>query len=143
DDSRDLRGGRRAFDDNVAHFEGPRSRFTPPSRYTGRAESAGGPLTVELPEGVYYKRAPPKDVPQPSSDTSEFLYGASSVQAALEAKGRKMHRLFLYKGENQEAGTRRRLHELQRLAEEAGVQEVVWERDVAVLDALAKSRPHK
>ena len=100
-------------------------------------------MTVELPEGVFYKRAPPKNVPQPSSDTSEFLYGGSSVQAALQAKRRRFYTLYLYKGENQEAETRRRLRDLQQMATEAGVEEVVWERDVGVLDALAKSRPHK
>lgn len=82
------------------------------------------------------RREIPKATPE-----SEFVYGTSVVRAALAAKRRTFHRLYIYEGENREASSRLRDETFKKQAEQQHV-EVVGTSDIGLLDSMAYSRPH-
>ncbi|KAI9643031.1 hypothetical protein NHQ30_008766 [Ciborinia camelliae] len=80
-----------------------------------------------------------------TTPASEFLYGTSVVEAALNArprKGRKLYKLYIHKGEDRQNGERDGV--IARLAQKKGVEVVVvkgfeWLR---TLDKMCQGRPH-
>lgn len=76
--------------------------------------------------------------------SSQFLYGANAVSAALRGNRRKVYKLFLKKeGESlpERREDRHVTHPLRNLAQRYGV-EISWQRDTRLLDKLSEGRPH-
>lgn len=76
--------------------------------------------------------------------SSQFLYGANAVSAALRGNRRKVYQLFLKK-EGESLSERREdrqvIHPLRNLAQQNGVK-ISWQRDTRLLDKLSEGRPH-
>ncbi|KAI9671946.1 MAG: hypothetical protein M1817_002323 [Caeruleum heppii] len=73
---------------------------------------------------------------------SEFLYGTSSVRAALRSGRRKLYKLYIYSGDH-----RSRVAEddaLRREARQVGVEVVTMreEDELRVMDKMCQGRPH-
>ncbi len=76
-----------------------------------------------------------------TTPASEFLYGTSAVFAALTAMRRKMYKLYVYSGENREAGGKS--DSIQVLAHNRQVEVIKVEGDwLRLMDKLSKGRPH-
>jgi 21S rRNA (GM2251-2'-O)-methyltransferase len=76
-----------------------------------------------------------------TTPASEFLYGTSAIFAALTAMRRKMYKLYVYSGENREAGGKS--DSIQVLAHNRQVEVIKVEGDwLRVMDKLSKGRPH-
>ena len=84
--------------------------------------------------------APPLTIPYTTS-ASEFLYGTSVVKAALEAKRRKLYKLYNYAGDNRES-----LEQDLVIRKLALRSEVVVERlkgnGLRLMDRMSGGRPH-
>jgi 21S rRNA (GM2251-2'-O)-methyltransferase len=76
-----------------------------------------------------------------TTPASEFLYGTSAIFAALTAMRRKMYKLYVYSGENREAGGKS--DSIQVLAHNRQVEVIKVDGDwLRVMDKLSKGRPH-
>ncbi|KAM0721557.1 hypothetical protein Q7P37_002482 [Cladosporium fusiforme] len=73
--------------------------------------------------------------------SSQFLYGANSVVAALRGNRRKVYQLFVKKSEAVNPQDRSEKYQLIKLAKQAGVP-VKEQRDTRLLDKLSDGRPH-
>lgn len=83
---------------------------------------------------------PPASIPYTTA-ASQFLYGTSTVQAALEASRRQLYRLYLYQGKNRRSGEKDEY--LTELAWKRGVKvEYVDESGLAILHKMSQNRPH-
>lgn len=72
---------------------------------------------------------------------SQFLYGTSTVEAALSTSRRKLYKLYIYQGENRSRQDKDEY--LARLAETKGVPvEWVPESQLPMLNKMSSSRPH-
>lgn len=82
----------------------------------------------------------PLSIPYTTS-ASEFLYGTSVIFAALTAMRRKMYKLYVYGGENREAGAKE--DSIQDLARDRKVEVIKVDGDwLRVMDKLSTGRPH-
>ena len=76
-----------------------------------------------------------------TTPASEFLYGTSVITAALQARTRKMYKLYIYEGENRQAVTRD--DSIRKMARKAGVEVLgvqgEWQR---LMDKMSSGRPH-
>lgn len=83
---------------------------------------------------------PPPSMPYTTA-ASQFLYGTSTVQAALEANRRQLYILYMYQGKNRRSGDKDDY--LTELAWKRGVKvEYVDESGLAILNKMSESRPH-
>ncbi|CAD6450208.1 8141f1c8-6b75-4445-9046-84d89a655f09-CDS [Sclerotinia trifoliorum] len=154
-------------------YEGPRNwakGFTYPSKYPTREErlavksmrsgssseySRSSPQSEPGSESHPSEFSPPKtsssfaknipiSIPY-TTPASEFLYGTSVVEAALNTrrrKSRKLYKLYIHKGEDRHSGDRDGF--LARLAQRKGVEVAIvrghdWLR---TLDKMSQGRPH-
>ncbi|TQS37096.1 hypothetical protein Golomagni_02441 [Golovinomyces magnicellulatus] len=117
-------------EDNQLEYKKP--SFSDSSEHTGRGFVSASILN-KLPISVPY-----------TTSASEFLYGASVVEAILKPSTeiqRKLYKLYVYKGMYREdIGRDQRL---QRLAEDRGVKvERVGNDWIRTLDKMSSGRPH-
>lgn len=76
-----------------------------------------------------------------TTPASEFLYGTSVIFAALTAMRRKMYKLYVYSGENREAGVIQ--NSIQDLARDRKVEVIKVDGDwLRMMDKLSTGRPH-
>ncbi|KZF19578.1 hypothetical protein L228DRAFT_224137 [Xylona heveae TC161] len=86
-----------------------------------------------------WKSKAPIYIPYTTS-ASEFVYGTSSVTAALASKRRRLYTLYLYTGEDGKQAIDKKL---ERLARNSGVLLRQVSGDwIRVLDKMSKGRPH-
>lgn len=84
---------------------------------------------------------PPESIPY-TTPASEFIYGTSAVEAALRCTRRKLYKLYIYQGPEEEQinATKLALH---KLALTKGVHcKVVYAEWDRVLDKMSEGRPH-
>ncbi|KAL4909040.1 Alpha/beta knot methyltransferase [Aspergillus multicolor] len=97
--------------------------------------------TEARPERVKEHVLAPKEIPY-TTPASEFLYGTTAVEAALRCKKRKVYKLYIYQGANEEELRADKLV-LRKLALSMNVVVKLvfaeWER---VLDKMSSGRPH-
>jgi 21S rRNA (GM2251-2'-O)-methyltransferase len=78
---------------------------------------------------------------QYTTAASQFLYGKSVVTSALEQNRRKLYRLYIYAGENQQESKEKAA--VQRLASSRGVPvTIVPQEDQRLMDKMSQGRPH-
>lgn len=108
-----------------------------PTEAQTRSKWEGG---VEQDERRKNKYEPPVSIPYTTA-ASQFLYGTSTVEAALATSRRKLYKLYIYQG-----GNRMRQEKddyLANLASEKGVPvEWVDEQKLPMLNKMSTSRPH-
>ena len=76
-----------------------------------------------------------------TTPASEFLYGTSVVTAALKSAHRKLYKLYIYAGENREAGNQD--EPLRKLALAAGVQVIQMQEDkLRLMNKMSLGRAH-
>ncbi|KAK4228752.1 putative rRNA methyltransferase mitochondrial precursor [Podospora fimiseda] len=87
------------------------------------------------------RRNDPISIPYTTA-ASQFLYGKSVVEAALNAGRRKLYKLYIYHGPNR--ANVEENNQLRKLAERKGVEVITLhtEDDLRLLDKMAASRPH-
>lgn len=74
---------------------------------------------------------------------SQFLYGTSSVEAALKAGRRKMYKLYIYKGKGRSTRAAEKDRALGDLARSQGIKvEYLEEEALPMLNKMSESRPH-
>lgn len=101
----------------------------------------------------YVPREHPISVPYTTA-VSQFLYGKSVVQAALQGGRRKLYKLYIYRGRTVEARktregiykdkeARSQEYAIERLAKAKGVQVVILGDDgLRLMDKMSGNRPH-
>lgn len=91
-------------------------------------------------EKVKKKYEPPMSIPYTTA-ASQFLYGTSTVEAALSTSRRKLYKLYIYQGGNR---TRQEKDQyLASLAHRKGVEvDFVDEARLPLLNKMSGSRPH-
>ena len=78
-----------------------------------------------------------------TTPASEFLYGTSVVIAALQARRRKLYKLYVYNGEQREAKTLAQAESTEKLAHKHGVAVSRVDGDgIRLLDKMSTGRPH-
>ncbi|KAK1775266.1 RNA methyltransferase [Copromyces sp. CBS 386.78] len=84
----------------------------------------------------------PKSLSIPyTTAASQFLYGTSVVEAALQAARRKLYKLYIYAGANRERLAKDAA--IQKLAQRNKVETVfVNEEGIKMMDKMSGSRPH-
>lgn len=91
-------------------------------------------------EKVKNKYAPPLSIPYTTA-ASQFLYGTSTVEAALSASRRKLYKLYIYQGGNRIRQDKDKF--LADLAHRKGVEvDFVDESRLPLLNKMSASRPH-
>ncbi|KAG8158532.1 hypothetical protein KVR01_011654 [Diaporthe batatas] len=84
----------------------------------------------------------PVSVPYTTA-ASQFLYGTSTVEAALRAGSRKMYKLYIYKGKGRGVRALEKDRVLADLAKSRGVRfEYLEEESLPMLNKMSDSRPH-
>ncbi|KUI59599.1 rRNA methyltransferase 1, mitochondrial [Cytospora mali] len=74
---------------------------------------------------------------------SQFLYGTSTVEAALQANRRKLYRLYIYKGKDRRNKSLEKDMAIGDLAKRRGLKvEYVDEAALPMLNKMSGSRPH-
>ncbi|KUI74184.1 rRNA methyltransferase 1, mitochondrial [Cytospora mali] len=74
---------------------------------------------------------------------SQFLYGTSTVEAALQANRRKLYRLYIYKGKDRRSKSLEKDMAIGDLAKRRGIKvEYVDEAALPMLNKMSGSRPH-
>lgn len=105
----------------------------------GEAE-AKAVAEAKLEEKKRKKYEPPPSVPYTTA-ASQFLYGTSTVEAALLHSRRKLYKLYIYQGSNRR--NRDKDEHLAKLAWKRDVRvEYVEEGRLPMLDKMSDSRPH-
>ncbi|KAK4114007.1 hypothetical protein N656DRAFT_788853 [Canariomyces notabilis] len=162
--SRDARGSRReAHDDSPMSDDQFRAAMgsSPAEQPTRAARAARPTRTVhrqptpdrnreaplfDFDRGESRDRAPrrtlePLSIPY-STAASQFLYGRSTVEAALRASRRKLYKLYIYDGPNRRITSDNAL--IQTLAKRKGVPVTILTDDkgLRLMDKMAASRPH-
>lgn len=98
--------------------------------YGGFEESARPMRASNIPLSIPY-----------TTPASEFLYGTSVVTAALQARTRKMYKLYIYTGENREAVARD--DSIRQIAKKAGVEVMNVQGEwMRLMDKMSTGRPH-
>lgn len=96
--------------------------------------------TESMPERVKENVKVPETIPY-SSPASEFVYGASAVEAALRCSRRKLYKLYLYQRAGEELGPAKVA--LRKLALSKNIEVKLafagWDR---LLDKMSAGRPH-
>lgn len=87
------------------------------------------------------KHLEPLSIPYTTA-ASQFLYGKSTVEAALRASRRKLHKLYIYDGPNRRITSDNAL--IQALARRKNVPVTILndETGLRLMDKMASSRPH-
>lgn len=86
------------------------------------------------------KWEPPVVVPYTTA-ASQFLYGSSTVEAAIEANRRQMYKLYIYTGSNRR--NREKDDALAKMAERRGIKvEHMDEAGLAIMNKMSGSRAH-
>ncbi|KAF3761131.1 hypothetical protein M406DRAFT_267954 [Cryphonectria parasitica EP155] len=94
----------------------------------------------EMPEKKKKKYEPPMSLPYTTA-ASQFLYGTSTVEAALEASRRKLYKLYIYQGGNRRNQAKDEY--LSELAWKRGVKvDYVGEDGLALMNKMSGTRPH-
>ncbi|RDW81113.1 TrmH family RNA methyltransferase [Aspergillus mulundensis] len=97
--------------------------------------------TETRPERVKEHVRPPQEIPY-TTPASEFLYGTTAVEAALRCKKRKVYKLYLYQGSNEEELRPDKIV-LRKLALSMNIRVKLvfaeWDR---ILDKMSAGRPH-
>lgn len=131
-DYRERRDGRENREVREARDErdGRERREEPRHFRTSEQSSDRRPRQQEDPISIPYTTA-----------ASQFLYGTSTVEAAIKAGRRKLYNLYIYSGSNRQKVTQDRL--IEKLAERAGVRTVrVEEHGLRMMDKMSGGRPH-
>lgn len=118
-------------------------KFTDYSRAERRpseAREADKDEVEENKEKVKKKYEPPLSIPYTTA-ASQFLYGTSTVEAALATSRRKLYKLYIYQGGNRMRQDKDNF--LADLARRKGVQvEYIDESRLSLLNKMSGSRPH-
>ncbi|KAK4168923.1 hypothetical protein QBC43DRAFT_356433 [Cladorrhinum sp. PSN259] len=116
----------------------PRSSSSPPPRSDFKERSFDRPSTSSE---LRPRRNDPISIPYTTA-ASQFLYGKSVVEAALNSSRRKLYKLYIYHGDNRQNVEDN--NQLRNLATRKGVEVVILrsEDDLRLLDKMAASRPH-
>lgn len=87
------------------------------------------------------KRLEPLSIPYTTA-ASQFLYGKSTVEAALRSSRRKLHKLYIYDGPNRRITSDNSL--IQSLAKRKNIPFTILKDDTGLrlMDKMAASRPH-
>lgn len=86
------------------------------------------------------KYGPPPSIPYTTA-ASQFLYGTSTVEAALKSTRRKLYKLYIYRGGNRRGREKDEL--IANMARNRGVHvEYLDESGLAMLNKISESRPH-
>lgn len=81
---------------------------------------------------------------QKATEDTEFVFGASIVEAALRSGKRDLYKLYIYAGRNRTPEAKRRDDKIKALARKLHPSlEIVDEPDLGQLDSMSNSRPHK
>ncbi|QSZ31566.1 hypothetical protein DSL72_001133 [Monilinia vaccinii-corymbosi] len=130
----------RSFPQSLPH-PASHPEFEAPARYSsGSRPSEFSPSN----DTSSFAKKMPISIPY-TTPASEFLYGTSVVEAALSArarKGRKLYKLYIYKGEDRQNAERDGV--VTRLARIKGVEVVSVEGFdwLRTLDKMSQGRPH-
>ena len=76
-----------------------------------------------------------------TTSASQFLYGTSAVKAALEARRRQCHKLYVYDGDNREAPEQKLVIRKLALRNQIVVDRVKNDR-LGLMDKMSGGRPH-
>lgn len=126
-------------------FGGARDRDSRPSRNSSfgspRDSYSKKPEDFSSDRPLPARRNDPISIPYTTA-ASQFLYGKSVVEAALNSGRRKLYKLYIHNGANRENVEDNKL--IRSLAARRGVEVVTLrsEDDVRLLDKMANSRPH-
>ncbi|KAI9806766.1 MAG: hypothetical protein M1825_006223 [Sarcosagium campestre] len=128
----------RRLDRRLGHEDSGRRRF-PRSRFDEEGESDGD--KADLASFTQRRTVnPPQSVPY-TTPASQFLYGTSVVQAALQSSKRKLYKLYIYEGENRK--TVGRDATMRKLALSRGIEVVGVSGDwIRLMDKMSEGRPH-
>ena len=112
-------------------------RDEPPRRTTAGERDLSG---RKYEDSWRVKENIPLSIPY-TTPASEFLYGTSVIFAALTAMRRKMYKLYVYGGENREAGVQDK--SIQDLARDRKVKVIQVDGEwLRLMDKLSTGRPH-
>ncbi|KAK2768639.1 hypothetical protein FQN54_000495 [Arachnomyces sp. PD_36] len=108
-----------------------RGRYSREDRKTNRQRNAASKAHVKTPASVPY-----------TTPASEFIYGTSAIRSALRCNRRKLYKLYIYDGMENQSGDSRD-ESLAKLALLNGVQvkNVVGDW-IRLLDKMSSGRPH-
>lgn len=99
-----------------------------------------GEKTTDTGEKKKKKYEPPAAIPYTTA-ASQFIYGTSTVEAALKAGRRKMYKLYIYKGMNRR--TQVKDDTLANMAKRKGIEvETVDEKSLPMMNKMSGNRPH-
>lgn len=74
---------------------------------------------------------------------SQFLYGTSTVEAALAASRRKLYKLYIYKGKDRRSKSQDKDEAIAELARRRGIRvQYVEEAAIPMLNKMSGGRPH-
>ncbi|KAJ4422521.1 hypothetical protein N0V82_002855 [Gnomoniopsis sp. IMI 355080] len=127
---------------NSFHARDPRpSEYDRAERSPSEAQDENADrLDGDRKEKVRNKYAPPLSVPYTTA-ASQFLYGTSTVEAALSTSRRKLYKLYIYQGGNRTRQDKDQF--LADLAHKKGVEvNFVDESRLPLLNKMSGSRPH-
>lgn len=142
------RNDRDSFRRPAVREEGPRPAYrTERTSFEGAGNDGrhhGGEGEVEVEGEAKEKKRkayePPTSIPYTTA-ASQFLYGTSTVEAALQSTRRKLYKLYVYQGGNRRGRDK-----------DAYITELAWRRGVKVehldesglsmLNKMSESRPH-
>lgn len=100
----------------------------------------GGQGIAQSEEKRKKRYEPPPSVPYTTA-ASQFLYGTSTVEAALQNTRRKLYKLYVYSGGNRR--NRDKDTYITNLASQRGVKiEYLEEDDLSMLNKMSDNRPH-
>ncbi|KAJ9156072.1 hypothetical protein NKR23_g1314 [Pleurostoma richardsiae] len=121
--------------------EAPRKRGPREDQTSGRYRSKRNDNVDDAPrERRPWKDETPVSVPYTTA-ASQFLYGTSTVEAALRANRRKAYKLYIYSGANRQNVTQDRA--IERLAARSGVPiHHIDEGGLRMMDKMSGGRPH-
>ncbi|ROV96840.1 hypothetical protein VMCG_07893 [Cytospora schulzeri] len=96
--------------------------------------------------GPAWERKPRQEGPVSlpyATAASQFLYGTSTVEAALNASRRKLYRLYIYKGKDRRSKSLEKDTAIGDLARRRGIRvDYVDEAALPMLNKMSGSRPH-
>lgn len=111
-----------------------------------RSDRPDRPNDADEADGAWVKKPKrqegPVSIPY-SSAASQFLYGTSTVEAALAASRRKLYKLYIYKGKDRRSKSLDKDNFIAELARKRGIPvEHVDETALPMLNKMSGSRPH-
>ncbi|KXX81809.1 rRNA methyltransferase 1, mitochondrial [Madurella mycetomatis] len=111
------------------------------SRRLGSSRRAAVPDSGREAQSRHRKRLEPLSIPYTTA-ASQFLYGKSTVEAALRSSRRKLHKLYIYDGPNRRITSDNAL--IHSLAKRKDIPVTILKDDTGLrlMDKMAASRPH-